>query len=795
MKKSKLKFFKTFHFSLASLRLRSGLFTFDLNSGQSLIELLIAMGLVALLLPAILTGLVASREGKAQEDRRLQARALLREAEEVTRSVREKGWKYVATQGIYHPGSEYKISICSNSGCPPELSSYTGQADANGSLIATFSPTPNAAAFEIWIRRPSTSPCTGLECFSTGFINSLSLSGLTDGINYTVQVCSQANCVGGQVYSQFTGQSTGGVLNAIFTYAPSFTGAAIYEVWVRQPPAPGCSGIACFGFTLANTNSSTISGLDSSKVWSLASGAETINGLTRQIEISNVERDSAGNIVTSGGTLDPSTKKVGSTVSWTTPVASKVESTMYLSRYLGNTSWQQTTFGHFNAGAHDGTLTVPIGGGAVQIDTSVGGNIQFGNRFIVDSVSSIVEMSNFRTATDLRFTAKNNKTVDKIRIYIHDEEGISPTYRYGIKNDVGGSPAIPYISSSTYQATTPGWHTIDIPDTTINVGTIYHIFIEHASGTVNANHNVKIRASSPLNLLYPFDNSQDPNAQSAIFIKTPFNFYAPQNKQPIYALEFTDSSFEGNPYEAGDESPAYGFVVHGEQFTVPNPTTVKAVYWQVRKNSASVPADDLIVTLQDITNSLAIDSGIIVNRNSVTQTYRYYSYNFASPVTFNPGTTYRITAGSPFSSRTNTYMVKRVNNATAQTLNSINYDGTNSTYFVTVFGSVNYWDAAGWHMTNNVAQFTSQLFDAGSQVAFNNITWGETTPLGTDIQLQVSIDSSPFFGPSGTGSFYNSPGAIPLDLTLGQTVQFRATLTGNGATTPRLLDIDINYSP
>src|SRR3990167_3628807 len=60
------------------------------SSGQSLVEILIAIGLTGILLPALLTGLVSSREGKAQEGQRLQATALLRESEEAIRSVREK---------------------------------------------------------------------------------------------------------------------------------------------------------------------------------------------------------------------------------------------------------------------------------------------------------------------------------------------------------------------------------------------------------------------------------------------------------------------------------------------------------------------------------------------------------------------------------------------------------------------------------------------------------------------------------------------------------------------------------
>lgn len=50
--------------------------------------------------------------------------------------------------------------------------------------------------------------------------------------------------------------------------------------------------------------------------WSLASGQETINGLTRQIVFSSVYRDVNDNIVETGGTLDSGTLKATATVFW-----------------------------------------------------------------------------------------------------------------------------------------------------------------------------------------------------------------------------------------------------------------------------------------------------------------------------------------------------------------------------------------------------------------------------------------------------------------------------------------------
>lgn len=71
--------------------------------GQSLVELLIAIGLSALLLPVLLTSLVSSREGRAQEVERLQATALMREMSEAVRQVREKDWSSFAVNGVYYP--------------------------------------------------------------------------------------------------------------------------------------------------------------------------------------------------------------------------------------------------------------------------------------------------------------------------------------------------------------------------------------------------------------------------------------------------------------------------------------------------------------------------------------------------------------------------------------------------------------------------------------------------------------------------------------------------------------------
>ncbi|MDQ5900761.1 MAG: hypothetical protein QG600_339 [Patescibacteria group bacterium] len=178
--------------------------------GSLLLELLIAVGVFAIVLPPLIMGFISAGGGKAQQNRRIEAIALLRETEEAVRSVREKGWSSFATNGTYHP-------------------------------------------------------------------------------------------------------------------------------------------------------------IVSSTEWSLVAGTENVNGLTRSLEISSVSRDSNGVVVTSGGTIDPSTKKVDITISWGLPFLSEVTSTMYVTRYVGNNANSQTSQADFNLGNPQNTQVSNTSGGEVKL--------------------------------------------------------------------------------------------------------------------------------------------------------------------------------------------------------------------------------------------------------------------------------------------------------------------------------------------------------------------------------------------------------------------------------------------
>jgi hypothetical protein len=179
------------------------------SHGQMLVEVLLALAITSIMMPALLLAFVASRQGKVQQNQRLDATMLATEARTAVRTVSELGWPFISTNGTYHP-------------------------------------------------------------------------------------------------------------------------------------------------VLINNT------------WSLASGAESVNGFSRYITIDDVYRDANGNIVSFGGMLDPSTKKVTVTVSWNSFIPSSVQSTYFVGR-TDNTVFTQSSYNDFNAGTKNTVQITNTAGGEVTL--------------------------------------------------------------------------------------------------------------------------------------------------------------------------------------------------------------------------------------------------------------------------------------------------------------------------------------------------------------------------------------------------------------------------------------------
>lgn len=105
--------------------------------------------------------------------------------------------------------------------------------------------------------------------------------------------------------------------------------------------------------------------------WALTSGTTTSSGFTESIVISSVERNASTlAIVDTGGTVDPSTKLVTETVSWSKPTTSSVSESMYLTRWQKEAGWTQTTVADFGGDTLTNTQVTNTSGGEVELNAS-----------------------------------------------------------------------------------------------------------------------------------------------------------------------------------------------------------------------------------------------------------------------------------------------------------------------------------------------------------------------------------------------------------------------------------------
>jgi type II secretory pathway pseudopilin PulG len=70
--------------------------------GQTLIELILIMGIMAIILPALLTGFVASRAAKPQAEQRARAVSVLKEVETAVKNIKNTNWDALSVNGTYH---------------------------------------------------------------------------------------------------------------------------------------------------------------------------------------------------------------------------------------------------------------------------------------------------------------------------------------------------------------------------------------------------------------------------------------------------------------------------------------------------------------------------------------------------------------------------------------------------------------------------------------------------------------------------------------------------------------------
>lgn len=616
------------------------------QKGQSLIELLMTIGLMALFLPALITVAVSSRESRAQEGQRLTAALLLKESNEAVRSVREKGWNAFSVNGTYHP---------------------------------------------------------------------------------------------------------------------AISGSA----------------------------------------WSLVGGSESISGgFTRSVVISDVQRNSSGAIVTSGGTVDNSTKKVVSTISWTAPYSSSISSTSYLQRHLSNVSWDQTTQADFNGGTRDDTTVTNNSGGEVQIASTLGGNWALPTTYGSYNNTGNADANDVFVLGNFAYLGLDDGGTDPDFDIINVSTPTSPTLT-GSLNFGAHVKGVYVVGNYAYLATASNSEEFMVIDVTtksapvkvasIDLGanddatSIFvsggYAFVAKNAGSGASRELYIINVTTPTSPSVTGSYESGVNVNS-VFVSGNFAYLATDsNPQELVIVNVTNKA---SPTTAGSydvtssNSNATDVFVVGTTvyFTTLNNPGVGAEFFIL---NASNPASPSLVGSYNTggnTNGVFIFNNYAMLATSIPLT-RFIVLNIAVP-------SLPVLYGfvDPGADLNDLYVTRELayvaSTATSQELTII-LGGT----------GLPFWTAG---------TFESSTFDATASVGFNNLTFSITEPASTNINFQIAVNNDNatwnYVGPDGTAAtFFESPGAIPLSSNTARYIRYKAYFTGTGLVTPVLNSTGVNYSP
>jgi len=785
-------------------------------SGQILVEILLALALVAIFMMVAVEGFVAYRASFSQSAQLFEAETLFLEQYETLKSVRERDWDNLLIGGPYHiaqsgnswalfPGPEQvgsfvrflnitqverdqKGDVVESGGI---LDPNTKRITVNVAKIAPTSmptggptPTPTSSPTSTPPLSPTPTPGPGSPpCF---FIDS------------TGKWRGYGDVEGGTDTNGDGVRDTGnGVVN--------FTG----DVMTVAQIAAGLLTPTADQRRAADVNGDGVVNQDGD----VALISQYANGQISTFPVCVCL------ISTPSPTLSPTPTSV-----LTPPVGPYLISQgFYLTRFVGNTFWLQTTKSDFDQGFKDKVETTQPQQSEVVLSKTAGNRQTLGNQFIATAnLATLINNSNIYLA--LRFTAQSSKTTREVRFYQNGEFHFGQAnYSVTLRADNNGNPGT-VLASGTYspfQSTPARWVTVPLNTSVkLNPDSIYHLVIRCQS----TSSFLSLKSTSPLNRLIPYDNKADPNSNFLISTDAG-NIWTATGQQPIYLLVFTDSTVEGNPLNLAYDDNAsltriYGQNVIGEEFTIQTTDQeVENVGFYVRSlgTGGLAPEADLLISLFNVTDNVPIiTNGKLVDAKKVTTTYGWYDFNLPPKTTLVAGKTYRLFLSSIGTTTNRAYLLTAQETDSTTGNPGATFDGTQSFYTRSNNGGTIWTGSANrdvpFHYVVRLGKyetsgtFESQTFDStlgttGSS-GFNYLTWTASEPTGTNLNFQIATNTNGttwnFVGPDGSPiTYFDLPQAIPLANAEGKYFRFKAYFYSDsqGKNTPVLADVTLNYSP
>lgn len=576
-------------------------------------------------------------------------------------------------------------------------------------------------------------------------------------------------------------------------------------------------------------NNGTFHPVNNNNFWSLVSGEEDINGFKRKITISDVNRNSSGTIVDTGGTLDPSTKKIKIEVAWTAPYDSSLNSVIYLTRYKTE-NFIDTTEEDFNKGIKTHVTVTKTGDGEVVLGSGGYSNWCEPNLSInpIDLPKSGV--ANAVSATIGKVyagTGENSAGVSFADVLLSDTYPpigtVSGTFDGYKTNGIFGKDDYAYITTDNH-----GEEVVIIDTTSKDENGKYK-----RAGWFDAppNSNGKsvyvsgnIGFMTEGNMLYTFDLTEKTDKRNklgevalsgngmSVKVNGDFAYVATDSTdKQLDIVKVTDGGTVLNKVGwaklkglAGkdvvvNESSTKAYVVT-KKHVDPNPDNDKKEFFIIDLSAS--PANE-----GERTELGSVDSGDMDPRAVTLAT------NNKAVMVGHGGEEYQvIDIGSDSNpSRCNGLNIDSGINGASTVLET---DGEAYTYIITGDAEAELKIIAGGPggTFSSSGTFESRIFDATNSAAFNKFQATVIKPSSTDLTFQIGIANSDdcetssyaFVGPDGTDSsrFPSLGGVIPFYKNgggyenPGRCMRYKAFLSSTDSNqSPILSDITINYSP
>lgn len=552
--------------------------------------------------------------------------------------------------------------------------------------------------------------------------------------------------------------------------------------------------------------------------WLLASGTDVIDGFTRSVDIEEVERSSAGDIVASGGTVDPSTKKVTATISWGTPFPSSVRSDFYLARF-DNLLYTQTTEADFNAGIKNAVAVTNTNGGEIVLGAGGGGNWCEPNLSIAALDLPKQGVANAITAIEGRIfagTGDNSSGESFVNINVNNSHPpvatILGTFDGYKTNDVFGEPNYGYIATDTNSkeiiiidiSTTPYSEvgSFDAPGST-DANSIFVLGNIGYMTQGNRFRNFDLSAKTASRPAIDSDGIALTGGGTGRSIYIVGNYaYVTTNANTIVVIDLQNPSnlqFKMLMFMGGEN--AHDIVVNSTGTRGYIAKAKSATEREFRIVEIDLAGESFTTLGQYDTNDMDPKELILVPGNraiivgSGGQEYQVIDISDET----NP-----VGCGG-LSIDTGINGIASVLETDGDAYSYIITGDANEELKIIEGGPGGYFATAG--------TFESSIFDAGYETAFNRLSFTAVKPAQTDIILQVAAAdavsghcsgaSFAYVGPDGgPGTFFTIPDAIPLDNdgmvyeNPGRCFRYKAYLsTSDTFASPVLEEVTVNYSP